>query len=156
MMIRRALPADLPTVIELAVDMVLFSVSPYRDIDPDQIRAYRRTDLMALDDIMTSELAAIFVAEDEVQVIGHVIVASRSQESSSGSSQAWIFDLCVRPDYWGRGASQKLMAAAENFSRELGMSHIGLGVTLSNQRALQFYRRLGYQEERIQMVKRLE
>jgi GNAT superfamily N-acetyltransferase len=153
--IRKATLEDLPAVIDLAVDMVLFSISPLRDFRSDAVRRYRRADLQALEEVMCSDQASVLIAEQDGKLIGHVIVATRSQESSSGTSQAWVFDLSVRPDHWGTGLSQALMARAEAFGRELGMSHIGLGVTLSNERALRFYQRLGYQEERVQMVKRL-
>ena len=155
--IREATSSDLPRIIDLAVDMVLFSISPLRDFDAEAVRQYRRTDLRALEEVMGSDQTSVLVADDENdgRLLGHVIVATRNQESSSGTAQAWVFDLSVRPDHWGTGLAQALMARAEIFARSLGMTHIGLGVTLSNERALRFYQRLGYQEERVQMVKRL-
>lgn len=156
--IRRGHAGDLPQVIELAVDMVVHSISPFREISPDLVKEFRRRDLAALTDAIQQPHVAIFVAEEEESrdFLGHVIIVCGYTESSTGESQGWIFDLSVVPGSWSAGIGQALMAHAENFSRERGFKYIGLGVTTSNERAVRFYERMGYAEERKRMIKLLD
>jgi ribosomal protein S18 acetylase RimI-like enzyme len=156
--IRRAHVADLPQVIDLAVDMVVHSVSPYREISPDQVKEFRRRDLGALNDAIHQPHVGIFLAEEEGsgRFLGHVIIVCGYTESSTGESQGWIFDLSVVPEAWSGGIGQDLMRRAEAFSRERGFKYIGLGVTSANARAVGFYEKMGYEEERKRMIKILD
>lgn len=155
MLIRSATPRDIDGIIELATDMVLHSVSPFRTVTAEQVRAYRRDDLQSLRDVLEMEHSGLFVAEENGRLLGHIIVVAHQRDSSTGSAQAWIYDVSVRAGHWGRGIGRALMAEAERFAQKCGMQAIGLGVTMANQRALEFYDRLGYQQERVQMLKKL-
>lgn len=135
--------------------MVVHSTSPYRKTPPELVRQYRREDLQTLVEAVEMEHARVFIAERGSVMLGHVVVVAGHRDSSTGESQGWVFDLSIHPQCWGQGLGQLLMEHAENFVRERGLDAIGLGVTIANQRALSFYRQLGYQEERIQMVKKL-
>lgn len=156
--VRRAGAPDLPQVIELAVEAVTHSISPFRDIPPDEVCEFRRRDLLALQDAISQPHVGIFLAEEEGsrRFLGHVIIVCGYTESSTGEAQGWIFDLSVKPDAWGHGIGQALMQAAEGFTRERGFKYIGLGVTTANTRAVRFYERMGYAEERKRMIKILE
>jgi len=154
--IRRATDADIPKVVELATQMVIHSVSPFRDIPEDQVMEFRRKDLAALVDAVRQPHVGLFVAEEGDRFVGHVVVGCGYMESSTGESQGWVFDLSVVPDLWSKGVGQALMAEAERFCAGLGYKYIGLGVTTANERAVRFYERIGYAEERKRMIKRLE
>ncbi|MFN8606262.1 MAG: GNAT family N-acetyltransferase [Vulcanimicrobiota bacterium] len=155
MIVRSATAEDVDGMINLAVEMVLHSVSPFRTLPADQVQSYRREDLQSLRDILGMEHSGLFVAELDGQLVGHIIVVAHQRDSSSGSPQAYIYDVSIRAGYWGRGIGRALMDRAEEFARHCGMTAIGLGVTLSNHRALHFYELLGYQKERVLMVKNL-
>jgi ribosomal protein S18 acetylase RimI-like enzyme len=155
--IRRATPKDLDAIVNLAVDMVVHSISPQRSISPDTVREFRRKDLVALNDAVHQPHVGLFIAEDkDGNLLGHVVVVCGYTESSTGEAQGWIFDLSVLPDLWGHGIGQALMQRAEAFTRERGFKYLGLGVTTANSRAVQFYERLGFLEERKRMLKCLD
>lgn len=154
-LIRAADDQDIQNVVELAVEMVAYSSSPLRHADPEQVRRYRREDLQVLVDAIRMEHNRVFLAEKDERLIGHVIVTIGHRDSSTGHPQAWVFDLSVKQEFWGKGVAQALMKEAERFAKEHGMTAIGLGVTLANERAVQFYRNQGYLDERLQMVKLL-
>ena len=154
--IRKAKPEDIEYVIDLAVEMVGMSISPYRDCLKSQVQEFRRKDLAVLKDINSNNNIGIFIASDEdSNFIGHVIVVSGDIESSTGERQGWIFDISVKEAYWHCGIGKKLMRHAEEFIKNIGLRYIGMGVTASNERAVRFYERLGYKEERKRMIKRL-
>lgn len=155
--VRRAAPEDLPGIVALAVDMVVHSVSPFREISEAQVKEFRRRDLAALNDAVTQPHVGVFIAEDaQKRLLGHVIIVCGYTESSTGESQGWIFDLAVIEEMWSAGIGQALMRRAEEFSRERGFKYIGLGVTTANERAVSFYQKLGYAEERKRMIKILD
>jgi len=156
LLIRPATPEDVPAIIELATEMVLHSVSPFRQVSAEQVKTFRRDDLDTLGDLLNLEHSGIFVAVEDGNIVGHIIVVAQQRDSSTGTEQAWIYDVSVAAGQWSRGVGRALMDEAERFALERGMRAIGLGVTVANRRAVDFYQRLGYQEERVQMVKNLE
>ncbi|MGI5843781.1 MAG: GNAT family N-acetyltransferase [Candidatus Xenobium sp.] len=152
--VRPASSSDIPAIIDLAVEAVRHSVSPLRGSRQEAVQEYRRADLQALPEVLTLPESGIFVAEDrQGRLVGHVIAMTGRSESLTGEPQGWIFDLSVAPEFWGTGVARRLMERAEDFVMAQGLRFLGLGVTSSNKRALAFYERLGYLEERKQMVK---
>ena len=149
----------MPKIVELAVDLVVASKSPHRPgISDTHIRFFRRQNFLQLHTILELPEAGLFVANDgQGGHVGQVLLLGNQIDSVSDVRQAWVYDLSVRQDWWGKGVGQALMARAERFVKEeLKHAYIGLGVTSANERAVGFYERLGYQVERVQMVKRIQ
>jgi ribosomal protein S18 acetylase RimI-like enzyme len=55
-----------------------------------------------------------------------------------------LYALYLAPDVWGRGIGTRLHDAALARLRSCGFTHAGLWVLDTNERALRFYRRLGW------------
>jgi ribosomal protein S18 acetylase RimI-like enzyme len=154
--IRKSETEDIDKVVELAVEMVVHSLSPFRDTPSEEVRDFRKKDLTVLRDAFRYDHVGIFIAEDEEkEMLGHVIVVSGDIESSTGERQGWVFDLSVKKEYWRSGVGRKLMEKAEDFIKSNGLSYIGMGVTTSNEQAVRFYEGLGYKEERKRMIKKI-
>jgi ribosomal protein S18 acetylase RimI-like enzyme len=153
--LREAVAVDIPRVIDLAVECVLHSTSPYRKATPESVRQYRHDDLLILHQLVSDPNFKILMVWAGEQFVGHAFVQLNHKDSATGELQAWIYDVSVRQEYWSRGVGKLLMQEAERLARALGIKAVGLGVTISNERALKFYRDLGFLDERIQMVKLL-
>lgn len=152
--IRRAELADIPQIIDLASEMAIHSMSPFRRPGQELVIESRREDLQSLYQQWWSTDLGIFVASNsQGDILGHVMVKIGCKEFLTGEEQAWIFDIAVDPEFWGTGLAKRLLDAAENFAQERGMCYMGLTVTCSNLRAVKFYQNEGYQDERAQMVK---
>lgn len=156
--IRAATADDLPNIVELAVELVVVSRSPFRLGVPDErIQHFRRINFEQISTILEMPEGGLFVAVDEDGAhIGHILLLGNQIDSVADIPQAWVYDVSVRRDWWGRGVGRKLMARGEDFARSLGLEYVGLGVTKANERAVDFYHELGYEVERVQMVKRIE
>lgn len=63
--------------------------------------------------------------------------------------------LVVGEAYRGRGIAGALLGEAERFTREQGLSSLGVGVLAGNEAAERLYRRFGFNPHAIEMVKRL-
>jgi ribosomal protein S18 acetylase RimI-like enzyme len=155
MIIREAKTSDLEKIIALAVDSVVFSQSPFRDTPLEEVKRFRQKDLSQLFGLLGQPHVGVFVAEEEGEFVGHVIVLSGVVESVSGEEQGWIIDLSVKPSFWGKGISKALSEKAEAFVLSKGLKYLGLGVTSQNKRAVRFYEKMGFVEERKRMIKRL-
>ncbi|MFA5503832.1 MAG: GNAT family N-acetyltransferase [Vulcanimicrobiota bacterium] len=156
--IRPAREEDLSAIMELAVELVVESRSPYRpEVPNDRIREFRRRNFEQIHGVFTMSEGGLFVAvDDQGAVIGHILLLGGQTDSVTEIQQAWVYDVSVRRDWWGRGVGRKLMETGERFAQELGIQYVGLGVTAANRRAVGFYEELGYQVERVQMVKKLQ
>ncbi len=153
----RAEKEDLLAVIDLSVEVVGYSMSPFRQNDLAQAEKIRRNDMELLYWQISKNNIAIFVAKDSAnKIVGHVVAKLDGAEFLTGEKQAWICDLAVKPEYWSCGVGQNLMYALETAAKEWGAKYVGLTVTCANTRAARFYKKLGYQDERLQMVKELD
>ncbi len=155
--VRPALFSDVDAITELAVEMVVTSRSHLRpEVTDPELREIRKQNFEYLAEVLRRPEGGLFVAiEAGGQLIGHVVLLANQTDSISELRQAWVYDLSVRRDWWGRGVARALMERAERFVAELGIEWVGLGVTAANARAVKLYEKLGYEIERVQMAKRI-
>lgn len=158
--VRPATLADVPAVRQLAIESVTFGIPHTRDVDPSKVRALTRKALENLE--ITLRLQPhfhILVAEDVGRhpVIGYIMLHTAEMEGSTGERQVFIHDLAVRQDYWGRRIVNRLINAAAEVTRSLGMKYLVGEVTASNERTLGTATRgLGFEIERHQIVLKVE
>ena len=72
-----------------------------------------------------------------------------------GADRGHVADLAVTADARRMGVGSALMNAGEAWARDRGLPTLSLDVWSTNDRALAFYRRLGYCAESLCLVKRL-
>lgn len=94
-----------------------------------------------------ARLDRTLVAHGAGQLLGAISVFDTAHPMSELARQGeWeIRFLAVRSDSWGAGVARALMASAEDRARTGGADSIVLYVIDRNERALQFYPRLGYE-----------
>jgi ribosomal protein S18 acetylase RimI-like enzyme len=98
--------------------------------------------------------ADVFVAEDaDGTPVGFIHLQTATD--LTGRPRAHVGDLAVTQDAQGRGAGRALMRFAEQWAAERGHDRIGLVALTTNERALRFYERLGYERDTVTLVKPL-
>ncbi len=97
----------------------------------------------------------VFVAEDEQgERLGFATVSHSTH--FTGEGQAYIGELATCEEAEGRGVGKALAQACEQWAREQGYHVLALATGAANERALGFYRHLGYRDEDITLVKLLK
>ncbi len=86
-------------------------------------------------------IANVIVAMDGGRIVGYA-------NPVVDGGEAWIGGVGVVPGHRGRGIGERLMLAAEDFSRRQGAETSILEVIQGNIRAHELYRRLGYEDVR--------
>jgi ribosomal protein S18 acetylase RimI-like enzyme len=74
----------------------------------------------------------------------------------AGIERGHVADLAVREEARRMGIGRALMQAGEAWARERGLSVLSLDVWSTNERALAFYRSLGYRSESSCLIKALD
>ncbi len=74
----------------------------------------------------------------------------------TGERYGYINNLYVVPSHRGQGLSDELLAYAESWFRERGVSKLRLTVTSTNAAACRLYERMGYATQRFEMEKEID
>lgn len=97
-------------------------------------------------DMLSGELTAIYVAEDEGQLLGYAFMRAELRteiELFRPHVVAEITDIAVTTRMRSKGIGQQLFATARVWAREQGAERLELVVWDFNTRALDFYQRQG-------------
>ncbi|MFP4497498.1 MAG: GNAT family N-acetyltransferase [Vulcanimicrobiota bacterium] len=157
--VREGTGKDLHFIRQLALDSILYSVPQTRNIDKTRLKKEAQSFLDNLDLNMESKNFKILVAEDKEkkQLAGYIMLLLNDIEESTGEKQAFIYDLAVSPDFWGKFVVDKLIKKAEKIAREKGLGYLTGKVTINNKRALVYaLKRLDFKIERYQITRVLE
>lgn len=96
---------------------------------------------------------AMFVLEQDGELCGFIWAALMS--TLVDPRVGYIKNVYVAPHLRGEGQAGRLMEAVERWLAERGgVEKIMLDASMCNQRAIAFYRKMGYEIERVRMVKR--
>lgn len=96
----------------------------------------------------------MFVLEQDGRVCGFIWASMMT--TLIDARVGYIKNVYVAPHLRGSGAAERLMAVVEEWVRDQGATTIMLDASVINPRAVSFYRRLGYEVERVRMVKRID
>jgi ribosomal protein S18 acetylase RimI-like enzyme len=151
--IRPALVHDREFILDLAQRLVEFGTVPGRD-RLQMVARDRAVLAKALEQPSTD--TALFVAEDDTGRSVGFIHLTTADDYYTDSATGHIADVVVVPAEGGRGVGSALIAYAEEWARERGFAMLTLNVFAANRRARDLYNRLGFQEEWIRSIKRLQ
>ncbi len=95
----------------------------------------------------------VFVAEVDGDVVG--VVTAHAGRHFSGQEQCTIGELAVAAGLERRGIGARLVAEAERWAVDAGLSVLTLETGAANDGARRFYAALGFAEEQVQLTKLL-
>jgi ribosomal protein S18 acetylase RimI-like enzyme len=101
------------------------------------------------------DVYATFVAEEDDEIVGFVsVVFYRSVLHHTGT--ALVNELVVAENRRGRGLGEELLSLCVELARQRGCDEIEVGVEKGNQRAIDFYRKNGMDEEYVLLGREFE
>lgn len=122
-------------------------------------------DLAAMEGFQARYMAATFAAaDDSAQTLiawsgdGRRLGYVHMRPAKDGVTEepcGYVSLLAVDKDAEGSGVATRLMAAAEDWARARGYRFLSLDVFADNRRAVDFYKRGGFEAETLRMVKPL-
>jgi GNAT superfamily N-acetyltransferase len=137
--IRFALESDIPDLVALLQD--LFAIEA--DFQGDPLKQEQGLRLL-----LENPGGQIFVAEERGRVIGlctlQVLIST-----AEGGAVGLIEDVVVASDRRGCGVGRRLLAALETWAKQRGLTRLQLLADRTNRPALDFYRRLDWQETQL-------
>jgi len=81
-----------------------------------------------------------FIAEMDGQAAGYGRLFFSRDEN-----RLYVSSLYFLPEFEGQGMGRRLLEAAEGYATEKGLEELWIGVMVKNRRALDFYRKVGFQ-----------
>ena len=134
-MIERALPTDLDDLIVL---MRQYYAEDRLEFDPRRAR----TALAGLLD--TPEYGAVWVLRDDGQMVGYLALCV-GYSLEFGGRDAFVDELYVARGYRDKGWGTRLVETALETARASGVQAMHLTVERGNRRAVELYKRLGFE-----------
>ena len=143
-------PADREFVLSLAPRLAI-GIPPWRD--PQKMIATAQGWIAGSIE-QHGDKTVIFVAVDELgERLGFATVSHSTH--FTGERQAYIGELATAGAAEGRGAGKALAVACEQWAREQGYRILSLATGAANERALGFYRHIGFLDEDVTLVRLL-
>lgn len=100
--------------------------------------------------------AAIFVAEENAEVIGYAYVAVESYDYMTLRGPAAVLhDLIVGTQCRGRGVGRRLFEAVLEYVKSRGLSQLVLSTAEQNEAAQRFFASVGFRRTMIEMTRDL-
>ncbi len=140
---------DLDTVMDFQYEVYESNFPGFR-VDESFRKEYRRDMRRAARD--PGEM--LYVLEQDGCACGFIWVAMMT--TLVDPRVGYIKNVYVAPHLRGQGEAERLMQAAEEWVRENGATKVMLDASVVNERAVEFYRKVGYEVERVRMVRELE
>ena len=101
----------------------------------------------------------MLVAEAEGRVIGHLFLSLDEAPpylAPEYRREAWICDAFIEEAWRGQGAFRAMLALAEAHARAAGCRRLHIGVLAGNDDAERIYRKAGFRNYAIEMVRELD
>ena len=153
MNIRRAEERDTPKVLDLLSQVLEVHAEIRPDLFISGTRKYTEDELR---EIFPDDRRPVWVAEEDGAVLGYCfceIEETRGSNVLRDSLTMYIDDLCVDETARGKDVGKALCEYAEERAREMGCRAVTLNVWEGNDRALGFYRKMGFGVRKTMMEK---
>lgn len=128
------------------IDSLLSIVETYSKTT-EQLKLSKKQLLEELSETGDNRLIFVGLKDDVIVAMIQIILknADNNPDLANGKDIAHVHNLQVRNDLQGQGIGQEMMAFAEDKARQMGNKILTLGVDDWNERAINFYKKLGYE-----------
>ncbi|MFX1450437.1 MAG: GNAT family N-acetyltransferase [Promethearchaeota archaeon] len=139
-LVRKASEKDLPSVENLILELIT-SLEDKEGIEKDAA-------IINFKEILKDSNSNFLIAEIDGIIVGFINFMTRRTLLHPGPS-GLIDELIVNKKYQNKGIGQHLIQKAIEISRQLGCFEIEVSTELTNKKAIDFYKKLGFEEKGI-------
>ncbi|MFN3870152.1 MAG: GNAT family N-acetyltransferase [Aquificaceae bacterium] len=139
MNLRRAQEKDIPYLIQVYLKSYK-GLEEYSYTHPDDVQAY-------LNWLFRRDVAGIWIAEEKGKIVGFVASDGNWFSKREGKVVGAIHELVVLPEGRGKGVGRLLVEKALEYFKSRGLDTAELWVGDQNRQALDFYKKLGFEEK---------
>lgn len=155
-LIRNATSRDVPRIVQLWKSLMAYHVKHHGY--GRGIFRYKKDKLALYVKFLKKQLrrrnAAVFVAETNGKIAGHVMVeVHKVPPIYVYDKDAYICEIVVDERYRGKGIGTMLLKEVERWTKKKEMRSIALVVHIANKNALSLYRKSGFKEHHLKMAK---
>ncbi|MCD4786578.1 MAG: GNAT family N-acetyltransferase [Candidatus Eremiobacteraeota bacterium] len=104
------------------------------------------------------EISVYIIEETETfRQVGYIIMQTKSDDVICARKNAYVYDISIHHDFWGKYAAQRLLREAENIFSEKGYYYLYADTSQNNPRALKMaVKSLGYKLYSRRWAKKVE
>ncbi|MBV2091805.1 MAG: GNAT family N-acetyltransferase [Candidatus Thiodiazotropha sp. (ex Ctena orbiculata)] len=124
----------------------LFSIEADFNVDPDKQRR-------GLELLQESEAAEIFVVRSASQEVVAMATLQLVVSTAEGGWVAWMEDVVVDADHRGQGVGEFLLSHINRWVESRGIKRVQLVADRDNRSALEFYKKQGWQEINLNVLR---
>jgi len=140
-----AATADLPQLADLLAELFTLEI----DFKPDREKQLRGMRLI----LDNPALGRLFVLRDGERVLG-MANALITVSTAEGARVLLLEDVIVRRELRGNGLGRKLLEHVFDWAAALGITRVTLLADKGNAAALDFYRKLGFDDSHMQVMRK--
>lgn len=153
LIIRRATPADLPTIGRLGALLV----KEHYDFDPQRFLPARPGTPEGYASFMSTQLedpdSAVLIADDNGDVVGYAYAAVEGYDYMALRGPAGVLhDIIVDPEHRGRGVGRLLLESTLEFFRSRSVPRVVLSTAARNEAAQRLFASTGFRRTMIEMT----
>ncbi len=148
--IRYAVDSDKDSIIELLKEVLEVHSLIRPDIFKSGTTKYTKDEV---ENIINDKNRITLVALEDDTIVGYImgIIKKTNNHTMHNFSYLYIDDICVNEKERGKGIGTMLFEYIKNISKELGLYEITLNVWEGNDKAKEFYKKLGLKIKEIEM-----
>ena len=146
MIIRKAVPSDLNTILSLAPQAIYDGTLGV--VMPSEEKA------RSMSKALLEKGGFYLLAVEQDEILGWVLVGA-TKDSFTEQALGFIYELYIRKPYRGQGHSKPLMKAAIEYFQQQGYTEVRLSARVDNQ-AISLYEDLGFTTKNVSMSLNLE
>ncbi|MEW8625106.1 MAG: GNAT family N-acetyltransferase [Candidatus Thiodiazotropha sp.] len=124
----------------------LFSIEADFNVDPHKQKR-------GLELLLESESAEIFVVRSDSDEVIAMATLQLVISTAEGGLVAWMEDVVVDADHRGQGVGELLLSHINRWAEHQGIKRVQLVADRDNRLALDFYRKQGWQETNLNVLR---
>ena len=150
--IRKSTAEDWETIQRLNNEVFLSDAQNDKDLNLDWPFSDEGNDYYK--NVAVGKSGHCLIAEQDDVSVGYIIVVNKDIDYRKGSYME-IDNMGVSPEYQSQGIGEKLIESATDLAKSKGADKVLLSAYVKNNRAISFYKNLGFKEISLELEKEL-